>query len=254
MKKKMRRFDEGGFLTKEGKNEAIDDDTRARARKFVEDAEESPAPKATAKSSSSSSKPAPKAESKPAPKAESKPAPKAETESKPKPETKEEYTERMEGLTKKQALEKVEPENYVPGPGMLRNLLKSGTKAALNTIERKALPSPKSSAPQLSGPTPRLSGPSGAAETPKLPAPKAESLTAAEKKEVSGMKSRVRKNDDAETAVRARAAIARGKDNDAASKSVRERASKLGMKAGGAVRMSASKRADGCAIRGKTRA
>ena len=76
MKKKARRFDEGGFLTKEGKNENISDDTRERARKFVEDREESEAPKATPKAAA-------KAESKPTP------APKAETksESKPKAET-----------------------------------------------------------------------------------------------------------------------------------------------------------------------
>jgi hypothetical protein len=78
-------------------------------------------------------------------------------------------------------------------------------------------------------------------------------------------------NDTAEIAVRSRAnkmqneandikeaklRMRASKANDEASKNVRARANKAleGMKAGGSVRSSASRRADGCAIRGRTRA
>lgn len=227
MKRKMRRFADGGVT--EGENPNIDDDVRSRAMKFVEDASEEsrdigkPVTRLASKSTSSVSK----------------------TVAPPKMDMEAEKG-RMEDLVKKQALERVEPEDYMPGTGLLKGLLKRGLK----TVGRDALTAPKRDLPELTSPTPRLPAP-----TPRLSAPKAETLTAMEKKEVSGMKSRVRKNDDAETAVRARAAVARGKDNDAASKSVRTRAKKAleGMKKGGSV-SSASRRADGCAVRGKTRA
>jgi len=259
-KRKMRKFADGGFATAEGENKNISDDIRARAMRSVMP-DDSPAgtstygeqndmPETKSITKTTVSKTAPKSSWDDDSKIPAMP------DSPRKVETPAENKARMEGLLKKQGLERVEPENYVPGPGLLRNILKNTGKAALNTIERKALPSPKSSVPQLNAPTPRLSAPKGSAETPRLPAPKAEVLTAAEKKEVSGMKSRINKNDDAETVVRARAAIARSKDNDKASKSVRARANKAleGMKKGGVVRSSASRRADGCAIRGKTRA
>jgi hypothetical protein len=191
MKKKMRRFNEGGeldFETKQGKNEAISDETREKARKFVEDKEESIKPKATSRASTPTAKTS---------KAESKPAPKTETA--------EENKERMEGLTKKQALEKVEPENYVPGPGMLKGMIKSvaraGEKEVARTVTTKAgkdVPV-KQSKPDFSG----------------------------EAKEGMGIKSVKNKS---------------GKEIPVTR-----------MKSGGSV-SSASKRADGCAIRGKTRA
>jgi hypothetical protein len=96
-------------------------------------------------------------------------------------------------------------------------------------------------------------------------------LDALKNRSVDAAKSRVAKNDAAETAVRTRAnkvqseandiaeakvRLRAAKVNDGASKSVRARAKKVmdGMKSGGTVRSSASRRADGCAIRGKTRA
>lgn len=224
MKKRAKRYEEGGFLTKEGKNENIDDDTRARARKFVEDGEESPAPKAVAKSSSSSSKPAPKAESKPAPKVEPK------SESKPKAETPDEYKERMEGLTKKQALEKVEPEDYVPGPGLLKNMLKRGLK----TIERKAI---------ANNPTKKI----GLDKDTYKPAAE----KAREARQSNRMNKMREENADAGPPGRARAS---GSTNDMGGV-FKEYEIRPDFKRGGAVKAkSASKRADGCAIRGKTRA
>lgn len=240
MKKKTRRFDEGGFLTKEGKNENIDDDTRARARKFVEDGEESPAPKAESKPAAKSSSSAP---SKPAPKAE---PTKVETkaESKPKAETADEYKERMEGLTKKQALEKVEPEDYVPGPGLLKNLLKRGGKEVVKTIERKALPAPKPSIKQIENNATKRIGLDK--DTYKSATEKAREARA------NARMNRMREeNADAGAPGRARAS---GSTNDMGG-TFNAYELRPDFKRGGSVKAkSASKRADGCAIRGKTRA
>ena len=124
MKRKARRYDEGGVT--EGQHPKIDDDTRARAMKFVEDASEESRdikPRAEAKSTS-----------KPAPKAKAKEEPKAKDEPKPKAETKEEYKARMEEISKKEPLENVSPEDYVPGGGML----KAGLKAIVGAGARRA--------------------------------------------------------------------------------------------------------------------
>jgi hypothetical protein len=109
-----------------------------------------------------------------------------------KPETAAENKARMEDLTKKQALINVSPEDYIPGLGMVKGLIKSGAKKLLSRDLKSYTPSEME------------------AMIPKL-----------------------------------------GRDQ-----------LKLGMKKGGAVKKmssggkvkSASSRADGCAIRGKTRA
>jgi hypothetical protein len=243
MKKKMKRFngEEGSeieFESKTGRNENIGDDTRARARKFVEDKEESIAPKAKSKPSlptvkASSSKPAA-------------PTPTPKAESKPKPETKEEYTTRMEDLTKKQALERVEPENYVPGAGMLKGMFKNAVRAGERQVVGKASAKP---AETIAKNTRRSEEGFSPEESLKELKPVREAAeTASLKKEATAVKKRIAENDVAEKRLRTR------NKNNEDSESVRERAGKLGLKAGGAVRMSASKRADGCAIRGKTRA
>ena len=114
----------------------------------------------------------------------------------PMPESPAENKARMEGLIKKQALERVEPENYVPGPGMLKGMLKSVVNKGLKTYTAK----------EIADMAPKMIG----KESLKL-----------------------------------------GREP-----------LKLGMKKGGTVKKmssggkakSASSRADGCAIRGKTRA
>jgi hypothetical protein len=55
--------------------------------------------------------------------------PKATPATKPTPETPEEYKKRMQGLEKKQALIDVAPEDYVPGVGMVKGLIKRGIKS-----------------------------------------------------------------------------------------------------------------------------
>jgi len=244
-KRKMRKFADGGFATAEGENKNISDDIRARAMRSVMP-DDSPAgtstygeqndlPETKTVTRTTVSKTAPKSSWDDDSKIPAMP------DSPRKVETPAENKARMEGLLKKQGLERVEPENYVPGPGLLRNILKNTGKAALNTIERKALPSPKSSVPQLSGPTPRLSGPSGAAEVPRLSAPKVDVKTPAQERAAKGQ------------ATKAANKIRRSEEGFSPEEALKAR-KKAGMKSGGVVKSSASRRADGCAIRGKTRA
>jgi len=223
MAKKMRRFngEEGSeieFESKTGRNENIGDDTRARARKFVEDKEKSIAPKAKSKPSL----PTVKASS-------SKPTPAPKAEAKPKPETKEENTARMEDLTKKQALERVEPENYIPGAGML----KAGLKAIVGAGARKAAKeSTETGVKQLTN-------------NPK----KATVEKAREARANVRMNKMRQENADAGPPGRARAS---GSTNDMGG-TFKEYEIRPDFKKGGSI-SSASKRADGCALRGKTRA
>lgn len=250
-KRKMRKFAEGDYVSTEGANPNIDDDTRSRALKFVENASEesrdigAPVTRSASKSSSKISQTVA-------------PAKKSTWEDDSKipdigraPETPEQNKARMEGLLKKQAIEEVHPEDYVPGGGMLKAGLKAivgagarrEAKDGLKTITREALTGPKSSGavPALERPTPRLSGPSGAAaEVPRLPAPKAEVKTAAQERAAKGQ------------ATKAANKVRRSEEGFSPEEALKAR-KKAGYKSGGTVR-SASSRADGCAIRGKTRA
>ena len=179
MAKKMKRFDKGGpsyennirdggtsfidefeksrskketeekpqFQTKEEKNPNISEETRARAAKYVESGGKEEAKPVTKKAA-----PAPVAK-----KAE----PKAEPKATPAPAMPAEEKTRMEGLTKKQALEEVHPEDYVPGGGILKAglkaIIRSGEKSAvkegLKNIARESLPAPRPTL-ALTGPTP----------------------------------------------------------------------------------------------------
>jgi hypothetical protein len=254
MKKKMRKFSEGGFSTKMGRNEgaSIDDEVRSNAMKFVEDASEesrdigAPVTRSAAKSTSKVSQTV----------APAKPVMDMEAEK-----------ARMEKLTKSQALERVEPENYIPGVGLLKPMFKK-------VVEMGAKRMTKGVADDVADATSRVAKNDAAEMAVRNRASKArtEANDAAE----SAVRTRAANvkgdaNDAASTAVRTRAnriqneandikeaklRIRASKANDEASKNVRARANKAleGMKAGGSVRSSASRRADGCAIRGKTRA
>jgi hypothetical protein len=230
MKKKMRKFANGGYSTVDPENPvpSINDDTRNRAMKFVENASEesrdigAPVTRSAAKSTSKVS----------------------QTVTPPKTDMEAEKA-RMDSLVKKQALERVEPENYIPGPGMIKNLFKMGA-------QRLA----KNSADDVASAASRVAKNDAAEIAVRNRAAKVrgeanDAASTAVRTRANKVQSEA--NDAAEIAVRNRAAKVRGKDNDAASKSVRERASKLGLKSGGSV-SSASRRADGCCIRGKTRA
>jgi hypothetical protein len=185
MKRKMRKFAEGGYETAEGENENISEDTRSKARKFIE--EGSP-------EQDTGAKPVTVTKTKT-----------SVTTSKPKEESSDEHKDRMEKRVKEKALERVEPENYIPGTGLLKGLLKGAVRSAEKDVARtittkagKEIPV-KQSKPDFSGSA----------------------------KEGMGIKSIKNKS---------------GKEIPVTR-----------MKSGGSV-SSASKRADGCCIRGKTRA
>jgi hypothetical protein len=178
------------YMTETGKNPCIDDDTRSRAMKFVEDAgDSSPVTKSITKTKVSVTKPSMES-----------PARKVETPA--------ENKARMEELTKKQALVNVEPENYVPGIGMVKGLIKNGMK---NLLGKKLK---TYTADEMEAMTPKIGS-----EALKLGR---ESLKLGMKKGGS-----------------VKAMCGGGKTKK--------------MSSGGKVK-SASSRADGCAIRGKTRA
>ena len=164
MKKKVKRFQEGGFTeeqeeflggadrtdpyilarmrskfpdkpqakesfeTKTGRNANISDDVREKAMRSIM-ADDSPAGKTSYGEQNELPEPVKKSITK-------------TTVAVTKPETKStapampaEEKARMEKLSKSQALERVEPEGYIPGPRMIANLLKSGA----NLLGKKKL-------------------------------------------------------------------------------------------------------------------
>jgi hypothetical protein len=216
--------EEPKFETKEGKNPNISDETRARAAKYVESGSKEETKPVTKKAAPATKKAEPKATPAPAMPAEEK--------------------ARMEGLTKKQALESVHPEDYVVPGGVLKAGLKAivsagernAAKEGLKTVTREALTGPKASMPALPNPTPRLPFDKNAAIA------KARAERATMRNE-----SMRQQNQDAGPAGRARATGA-PYDYVPAAGELRP-----DFKSGGKVK-SASSRADGCAIRGKTKA
>jgi len=148
MKKKMRKFAEGGFSAAQekwlGGADRTDPFILARMRSAHPDeptssvGDDSPA----GKSSYGEQNDLPQTETVTKTTVSRTPAKTLTTPKKsagPTPESPEEYKARMEGLVKKQALERVEPENYVPGPGLVRGLLKSVASKGLKTYTPDAL-------------------------------------------------------------------------------------------------------------------
>jgi hypothetical protein len=182
----------------------------------------------------------------------------ARTVAKPKGETQEEYKARMEGLVKKQALEKVHPEDLPISPiGLAKNLFKRG----LRTISADT-------AKQLGAPAVRQLENKATKQIPldrsmyKSPVEKAREARANTR--MSNMK---QENYDAGAAGRARASGAMVDDLTPGSTDLLSRELRPDFKRGGKVKpkakttyksggsvSSASRRADGCAVRGKTRA
>jgi hypothetical protein len=250
MKKKLRKFSEGGFGASEGQNKMIDDETRSNAMKFVENASEesrdigAPVTRSAAKTSSKVSQTV-------AP--PTKPAVDMDAE-----------RARMDKLVKSQALESVHPEDYISGAGllkpMLRKVIDMGAKRTAKEAAEKAAETTAKNVVRKSeegfNPSEALDALKANAPVKSAPAKKTTTTLKSKDPEISASinanKARNEANDIAEAKVRLRAA----KANNDASKAVRARANKVleGMKAGGTVRSSASRRADGCAIRGKTRA
>jgi hypothetical protein len=214
MKKKLRKFSDGGFSTIDKSNPvpSIDDDVRSRAMKFVENASEesrdlgAPVTRAASKSTSSVSK----------------------TVAPPTKPDMEAERARMEGLTKKQALIPVHPEDYIPGAALLKPMLKKVVEMGVKRTAKEA----------------------------------------AEKATETAAKNVVRKAEEGFNPTEALEIVNPAKVHNIAGKKIpqkrttRKSKSTEGMaddggsgafKRGGKV-SSASRRADGCAIRGKTRA
>jgi hypothetical protein len=169
---------------------------------------------------------------------------------------------RMESLVKKQALERVSPETALIGGGGLKLLQTAGRNLASKIAKNRGLNDyvvPKLTGPSASSKTPALPSP-----TPRLPYDKAGAMSKkradrAEARDVE-MKRGNAKNygidPDAPGSASALDSLRRniGDGEFAMRKGGKVKAkAKTTYKSGGSV-SSASKRADGCAIRGKTRA
>jgi hypothetical protein len=228
MKKKMRKFAEGGYETAEGENEMISKDPgiRERARKFIEDGSpeqdtgEKPVTVTKTKTKTSV------------------------TASKPKADDSSEK-ERIESIGKKQALERVYPEEMIGG-GAGKLLQMAGKKLSSKIAADRTA---KEVAEKAAKNTTRKS------EEGFSPA---EALAAREKLKTDELikkaqkQTRIPKNiSKAEQEARKERYLSTGPMEDAFGTGSQF---KRGFKSGGSVKSSASRRADGCAIRGKTRA
>jgi hypothetical protein len=233
-KRKMRKFAEGDYVTAEGPNKNISDDIRARAMRSVMP-DDSPAGTSTYGEENESPVTVTKTKT-------------SVTTAKPKPkgESPEEYKSRMDSLVQKQALERVEPENYVPGPGLLKGMLKSVVSKGMKTVGREALAAP-AAVKMLENNATKM-----------LPYDKAGSLAAkraarAEARDVE-MKRGNARNYGLDPDDLSQSALDSLRKNIGDGKFSMKKGGKVkAYKSGGSV-SSASKRADGCAVRGKTRA
>jgi hypothetical protein len=236
MRKRLRKFSDGDYVTADPSNPvpSINEDTRSKAMKYVEGASEesrdigAPVTRAASKSTSKVSQTVVPP---------TKPAVDMEAE-----------RARMEKLTKSQALEPVHPEDYIPGAGllkpMLRKVVEMGAKrtakeaaegAAKNVVRRAEEGFNPSETIDALKPT-RTVSVKGKDIPVKQSKPNfgksTEGMGVKEVTNKSGKKIPVKRQ--AEEMV-----------DDGGSGA---------FKRGGSVRSSASRRADGCAIRGKTRA
>jgi hypothetical protein len=235
MKRKLRKFSDGGFSTAEGENKMIGDDVRSRAMKFVEDASEesrdigAPVTRSAAKSTSKVSQTV-------AP-------PKASATAMPAEEK-----ARMEAMVKKQALERVEPEAIIGGGGV-KALQVAGTKLASKIAADRTARATKEAAEAA---TKKATRKSEEGFDPKDALAAREKVKTDELIKKSQKQTRVPKNiSKAEQEARKERYLSTGPMEDAFGTGSQF---KRGFKSGGSVKSSASSRADGCAIRGKTRA
>lgn len=242
MKKKLRKFSEGGFNTKMGRNEgaSIDDDVRSRAMKFVEDASEesrdigAPVTRSAAKSTSKVSQTVAPAKS-------------PEMPAKAPPMSAEEKA-RIEGIQKKQELIPVRPEEMIGGGGV-KALQVAGTKLASKIAADRTARAAKEAAETATKKAVRRSE---EGFDPKDALAAREKVKTDELIKKSQKQTRVPKNvSKAEQKAREERYLSTGPMEGGfgtGSQFKRE------FKSGGSVKSSASRRADGCAIRGKTRA
>ena len=222
MKKKTRKFADGGFSTTEGENKNISDDIRARALRSVAP-DDSPA--GTTGYGEQNDLPETKTVTK---------TTISKTPAKPKGESADENKTRMESLVKKQALERVAPEEALIGGGAGKLLQMAGKKLAGKIAANR----------EVSRKTSEGFSPTEALTT-------LEKVKTDELIKKAQRKTRIPKSiSKTEQESRKERYLSTGPMEDAfgtGSQFKRE------FKSGGSV-SSASRRADGCAIRGKTRA
>ena len=249
MMKKTRRFESGGEIEDmrdEANKQDIGDDVRARARKFLETGkkdEEAETPKAKVKSVAKENKPAP---------------------------TTNKDVERLRESDK--PLEKVNPEDYLPGGGVLA-LLRKGASSLAKKAAKDVTPSPK----QITEGPKKLDydrvvanrrSEEGVSPSEALSKRAAVNKAEANRRSNEGMspsealsrreavsdaqkEAAAKRSDTAKEAIKAKSA--RTESSGAMKGDFKTSEIRKGFKAGGSVK-SASARADGCAIRGKTRA
>jgi hypothetical protein len=250
MKKKIRKFQEGGFSAAQeewlGGADRTDPYILARMRRAVPDekssssesgddspagksgyGEENELPTTTRVTKPSASKP-------------SAPASKPTAPAAKPPVRSQEETDRLAALGKKQALKGFYPEEYLIGGGALKALQVAGRNLAGKLAGNRALKEYK--VPQLPAPTPKLSYDKAGAMAKK----RADRAAAREET--------MRKENAERYGVTDTEAPGYGALRDAFMKKGGKVKAKTSYKSGGSVKSSASKRADGCAIRGKTRA
>ena len=225
--KKPRRFEAGGEVDDDrtSKDQDIGDDVRARARKFLE----------TGKKDEEAEAEAPKAKAK---------VKSAAKESKPAPTTNKDV-ERLRESDK--PLENVNPEDYLPGGGALA-LLRKGASSLAKRAAKDITPSPK----QITEGPKKLDYDRVVANrrseegvSPSEALSRREAVNKAEKEATP------KRSDTAKEAIKAKSD--RTESSGAMKGDFKTNEIRKGFKAGGKV-SSASKRADGCVLRGKTRA
>lgn len=270
-KKKVKRFSEGGFSAEQeewlGGADRTDPYILARMRSAVPDkpvkspmGDDSPA----GKSGYGEENDLPESTSAPvtktASKTPSKPAARPATIGPSKEEMAKERA-RMEGLVKKQGLERVTPETALIGGGGLKVLQMAGRNLASKIAGNRGLK--EYAVPKLAGPSTGSKAPALPGPTPKLPYDKAGARAKARADRAEARDVEMKRSNaenygiDPDKPGSASALDALRKnigDGEFTMKKGGKVKAKTSYKSGGSVKTSASRRADGCAIRGKTRA
>jgi hypothetical protein len=169
-----------------------------------------------------------------------------------------EEKERIANIGKKQALERVTPEEMLIGGGGLKVLRAAGKKLADKIASGRTK---TYSQAEFDAMTPKLSGPSASSKTPALPSPtpklpydKAGARSRARAERAETRDEAMRRENAGRYGVTDFSAPGFGALRDRMMKKGGKVKAKSTYKSGGSVKSSASRRADGCAIRGKTRA
>jgi hypothetical protein len=241
MKRKMKRFSEGDEVIdmRDNPSSSVGEDTRARAMRFLE----------------TGKKDEDKEESKPASKA-NKPAAKAPTKdtsdqndrrSKQSGYDSQANIKRLKEYDK--PVEAVYPEEAIPGGGQLKGFLRMAGREVAKKAAKDITPKPA----QLEGPRKQLGYDKEVANRRSSEGYSPEEAIAARKASDDAVKESAKaKSEAAKKGIEAKSE--RTKSSGAMSGDFKTSEIRKGFKSGGMARTSASKRADGCATKGFTRA